>query len=99
MSAEDTAQLRSYADPKNPQNQNPIKAPELKPIDAIKKLGKKYIKLSEDKKKTAKQQLLTLSHELALSDLAPLFLTAVKKPCLLYRVQTCCWLVVVVESR
>ena len=64
---------------KNPQNQTPINAPELKPIDAIKKLGKKYIKLSEDKKKTAKQQLLTLSQELALSDLAPLFLTAVKK--------------------
>ena len=64
---------------KNPQNQTPINAPELKPIDAIKKLGKKYIKLSEDKKKIAKQQLLTLSQELALSDLAPLFLTAVKK--------------------
>ena len=52
---------------------------ELKPIDAIKKLGKKYIKLSEDKKKSAKQQVLTLSQEVVLSDLAPLFSTSVKK--------------------
>ena len=53
--------------------------PELKPIDAIKKLGKKYAKLSSDKQSIAKQHVLSLSQRVTLNDLTPLFSTSVKK--------------------
>ena len=53
--------------------------PELKPIDAIKKVGKKYAKLSSDKQRIAKKQVLSLSQKITLNDLIPLFSTSVKK--------------------
>jgi glutaminyl-tRNA synthetase len=64
---------------KKPRPQTAKEMPELKPIEAIKKLGKKYAKLSSDKQSIAKQQVLSLSQKITLNDLAPLFSTAIKK--------------------
>ena len=49
------------------------------PIEAIKKFGKKYMNLSEEKQADAKRAIIELSKEIIYSDIAPLFLTAVKK--------------------
>ena len=62
-----------------PRPQTAKEASGLKPIDAIKKLGKKYAKLSEDRQKIAKQQVFSLSQKIDLTDLSPLFSTAIKK--------------------
>jgi glutaminyl-tRNA synthetase len=64
---------------KKPRPQTAKETPELKPIEAIKKLGKKYAKLSSDKQSVVKQQVLSLSQNITLKDLAPLFSTAIKK--------------------
>ena len=64
---------------KKPRPQTANEPPELKPIDAIKKFGKKYAKLSSDKQSIAKQQVLSLSQKITLNDLTPLFSTSVKK--------------------
>lgn len=55
-----------------PNNQKP-------PIEAIKKFGKKYMNLSEEKQADAKRAIIELSKEINYTDVAPLFLTAVKK--------------------
>ena len=52
---------------------------QIKPIEAIKKFGKKYMNLSEEKQAVVKRAIIELSKEINYTDLAPLFLTAVKK--------------------
>jgi glutaminyl-tRNA synthetase len=52
---------------------------QIKPIEAIKKFGKKYMNLSEEKQANVKRAIIELSKEINYTDLAPLFLTAVKK--------------------
>ena len=49
------------------------------PIEAIKKFGKKYMNLSEEKKADAREAILVLSKEITYADVAPLFSTAIKK--------------------
>ena len=49
------------------------------PIEAIKKLGKKYMNLSEEKKADAREAILVLCKEINYTDVVPLFSTAIKK--------------------
>ena len=49
------------------------------PIEAIKKFGKKYMKLSEEKQADARKAILELSKEINYTDVAPLFSTSIKK--------------------
>jgi glutaminyl-tRNA synthetase len=64
---------------KKPKNPSLKQAVELKPIETIKKLGKKFIKLSEEKQKELEDRVLGLSKDITLADLAPLFSTSTKK--------------------
>ena len=57
----------------------PNQEAELKPIETIKKLGKKFIKLSKEKQKELEDRVLGLSKDITLADLAPLFSTSTKK--------------------
>ena len=52
---------------------------ELNPLETIKKLGKKFIKLSQEKQKELEETVLGLSKDITLVDLAPLFSTSTKK--------------------
>jgi glutaminyl-tRNA synthetase len=49
------------------------------PIEAIKKFGQKYMKLSEEKQADARKAILELSKEINYTDVAPLFSTSIKK--------------------
>ena len=49
------------------------------PIEAIKKFGKKFMKLSEEKQSEARKAILELSKEINYIDVAPLLSTAIKK--------------------
>ena len=49
------------------------------PIEAIKKFGKKYMKLSEEKQADARKAILELSKEINYTDVAPLLSTSIKK--------------------
>ena len=52
---------------------------ELNPLETIKKLGKKFTKLSQEKQKELEETVLGLSKDITLVDLAPLFSTSTKK--------------------
>ena len=66
---------------KKPKQQHSFSQPnnQIKPIDAIKKFGKKYMNLSEEKQADVKRAIIELSKEINHTDLAPLFSTTVKK--------------------
>ena len=64
---------------KKPTNQPPKQATVLKPIEIIKKLGKKFTKVSEEKQKELKDKVLVLSKDITLVDLTPLFSASTKK--------------------
>ena len=50
-----------------------------KPMDILRRVGKKYTNLSEDKQKDARAQIEALSSSISLEELTPLFNTAAKK--------------------
>ena len=64
---------------KKPTNQPLKQATVLKPIETIKKLGKKFTKVSEEKQKELKDKVLVLSKDITLVDLTPLFSASTKK--------------------
>ena len=64
---------------KKPTNQPPKQATVLKPIEIIKKLGKKFTKVSEEKQKELKDKVLVLSKDITLVDLTALFSASTKK--------------------
>ena len=53
--------------------------PTQKPVDALRKLGKKYMNLPKEKQQEAKAKLIELAADISPDDLKPLFATAVKK--------------------
>jgi glutaminyl-tRNA synthetase len=53
--------------------------PTQKPVDALRKLGKKYMNLPKEKQQEAKAKLIELAVDISPDDLKPLFATAVKK--------------------
>jgi glutaminyl-tRNA synthetase len=64
---------------KQPQPSNQESNTLQKPIETIKKLGKKFIKSPEEKQKQFEEIILNLSKEIGLIDLSPLFSTSTKK--------------------
>ena len=60
-----------------PQQAQPQQA--VKPIDELKRMGKKFMNLSAEKQEAAKVQISALTKQISLDDLEPLFNTAAKK--------------------
>lgn len=71
----DTWEKQQHTSQKAPQ-QSPQK---VKPIDELRRLGKKFTNLSAEKQEKMKTQVATLSAQLTYEEIAPLFNTAAKK--------------------
>ena len=75
-----TVNLREVKIKKTKEQQSSPQPPYQKPpIEVIKKFGKKYMNLSEEKQAAARKAILELSQEITYMDVASLFSTAIKK--------------------
>ncbi len=73
------AKVKPVSGQQNPQKQSQTKQKEIPAIEEIKRAGKKYTNLPEDKRTALKKKIQEAAKSVTLEELIPLYATAVKK--------------------